>query len=387
VFLQSALSIIINFAKLMCSCSTHRLGVWLSLSVVVHGIAIVKPSPEKLQAVNAAHDVWVKELNNRMWEGDDLTVEEMRALKVSKKPKNLKAKKGKHASLDPPSGHDWKVTVVGMFGAGTNLMQEFLETNDLLGVKDTEIDTGHACDDLENNRKTVSCDTFWKHTFPLRIQKPHKKTPVMLVAMVRNPMSQYTSWMRSPFNLYPCFEGNDPLEACSCSEHCDGYHCGSDESHNYFPCGKVTMSELSTPIAYGSTLDVWNEYVRGYQALSDDSAPVNITIVRYEDLVLDPASVLETLTKALGLKEKGVDYDEVNVVDDNQRTFDEQSVGRDEAIQKIQQKEYRKLIDSRDVDGMCKALDKTLLHDKQYDEECKLSWLARVGHAVADFGR
>ncbi|CAK0825006.1 unnamed protein product [Prorocentrum cordatum] len=104
--------------------------------------------------------------------------------------------------------------IAGMFDSGTNLLWALIRAN--LG----ERAMGRVCPD----EKSGQC-FFWKHSPPRQLQREldaleRKGQRVVLVAMVRSPLSQVVSWTKAPYDLGSCIQratataGSDSRTRC-----------------------------------------------------------------------------------------------------------------------------------------------------------------------------
>jgi len=332
---------------------------------------------KKLQFQISAETLW-----QRMWDGEDLTRDEHNIAMGHLRSSGASLLALSNASMP------LAIRVAGFFGSGTNLMAAFLQEN----FGDEAFGSAGFCDDKSAKRARTQpcCDDFWKHTHPLHLasyeEKPNESRQTAVVVMIRNPMSQLVSWGKQSFNLWPCqsswFSG-----ACECSHTCDGVHCAM-ETPNFFPCSAPAANSSvdsllklnfgappdasaddSVPqVAYEpGGIGAWNSYVAGYRELVKAKVALPMHIVRYEDLVIDPESVLKSLADALKTSVPG----EVHVLEDNQRTFvEDTTASRTESVDKITTKAYRNEISSENLQRICDHLDADLLAEFGYGDEC-----------------
>lgn len=300
---------------------------------------------------------------HRLWHGEDLSEEEHKTIFPRYNYSNHKA-----GTLTKP------YKIVGMFGSGTNLMRTFLEAN----FGEPAESFGTCYDKSGDTRSQLPCPDFWKHTHPYRIEyfdeSPSSLRAAVVIAMVRNPISQLASWKRTPFNLRGC-----SVEAGECT--CDDGD--TDEvSLGYFPCGANTSDKLAvnfgSPSAksskakgapYASFMSVWNSYTTGYEFLAHADIPVKVIVVHFEDLVENPESVLERLSKELGAERP---TEPVKIISYNARPFDrDKSKDRFAALHAIKTKSYRQAFSEADIRKMCKEFDTELLLELDYLDECQ----------------
>lgn len=222
----------------------------------------------------------------------------------------------------------------GMFDSGTNLLEKFTKKN-IPGFRISNVRFGN----------------IWKHLYPAQILRrvPKVKRPRTLVmAVVRNPVSQISGWKKAPYDLGRCLKSGQWLgQSCMCgSGHGSMYDCSKDG------------------LAYRGFPDVWNSYVRGYKQL-ERAGFMKVVTVRYEDLVMSPENVLKTIAMNYGVPLTG-----------NIKTIDRPAkkhgscIGREKAIHKLTQRTYRNTFDHSQLALICSRLDASLLRSLNYQDEC-----------------
>lgn len=335
----------------------------------------------------------------RLWDGEDLGEAEVRAALEAQRrggarmPDVFRIVEDSILPQQPPSPR--RAKVIGMFGSGTNLMNEELKNN----FGEAVVESGGYCreDNPLGAESQIGCQgrprgrtrrKFWKHTHPLRIEDFGGPSPLHLVAMVRNPLSQMVSWRRKPFNLWHCYDGDqEGLRPCLCASRCSGtglepFACSMDE---HFPCDQVSQKggegNISSNFAsdslggprlaeadsqtYTSVMDVWNSYVRGYKRLAAAlDGNVTLSIVRYEDLVERPSQVIRQVGRQLFRPAPH----RIAILEDNQRSFDGAAEGRSRALQKIRSKSYLKELAGLDLGFVAGALDAALVEEFSYQD-------------------
>lgn len=115
-------------------------------------------------------------------------------------------------------------------------------------------------------------------------------------------------------------------------------------------------------------MGVWNSYTAGYQALAKADIPVKVIVVRYEDVVQNPATVLTKLSNEMGVK---VAPRDLTVIETNARSFDKKSKNREAALATLRTKSYRKAFTAAELRKMCAELDHKMLVDFDYQNECQ----------------
>jgi len=164
--------------------------------------------------------------------------------------------------------------IAGMFDSGTNLLWALIRAN--LG----ERAMGRVCPD----EKSGQC-FFWKHSPPRQLQREldaleRKGQRVVLVAMVRSPLSQVVSWTKAPYDLGSCIQRATAT-------------AGSDSRTRCYVRGEP----------FTGVTGVWNSYVQEYDRRqgANGDAYHRTLVVEYERLVLEPEAVVREIAAALGL--------------------------------------------------------------------------------------
>jgi len=180
--------------------------------------------------------------------------------------------------------HGKRLQILGMFDSGTDFLTQLLTTN--LGEetmsrvcpgpkKWRKVDTHCAKNDCP---KQIGCN-FFTHEMPEALLK-HNLTDIVVVALVRSPLSQLASWfsLEESYELTKCVKDTHWLSAS------EGQHTECDIKGELF----------EDPVA------VWNEYVRSYTSLAARWGAANVHVIEYERLVMQPEETIRSIAHALG---------------------------------------------------------------------------------------
>lgn len=193
-----------------------------------------------------------------------------------------------------------KVQISGMFDSGTNLVYKTLRLN-----FPTEMDA--MC------RGGGHC--YWdKHAAP-NDNAEHLEDDMLIIQMVRSPVSQLSSWKKAPYALEEC--------AGMWSRSCD-----------------------TGGVSYRNVADVWNKYTGGYDRLVQQRD--NAIVVEYERLVIEPEAVINRIASLLDLSLPG---GKVRILSSPAKTHGA-PVGRQAALAKIKDMTYK-----TGNQGLCSEFD------------------------------
>jgi hypothetical protein len=193
------------------------------------------------------------------------------------------ARGNQSATADDLSGDDvgeagTSLQIAGMFNSGTNLLWKLLAQNLLW-----ELPAADAY--------------FWKHTPPRQLEREldalkRKGQRIVLVAMVRSPLSHVVSLAKAPYDLGSCVQ-----DATATPESDSRTTCSMP---NFDPL-RVARNPGEMENFSGVT-GVWNSYVEEYDRLQDAGGDAyhRTIVVEYERLVLDPEPVVREVAAALG---------------------------------------------------------------------------------------
>jgi hypothetical protein len=223
-----------------------------------------------------------------------------------------------------------KLQILGMFDSGTNLLGALLKKN--LGAEMLN----QMCPG-SNEPFFPKCH-FWKHTPPQNVNW-HDQRGLRMIALVRSPLAQFSSWIKAPYDLHTCMEGVDWLEDQNIT-------CTVEE----WKYGKAEQVKFHGPT------EVWNAYTRGYHDLAAEGA--RIKIVEYENLVLNTEEVVRDIGTFLGVQ-IGAFQQILEPAKGHGRP-----VGRELAMRKIRGMAYMKQTpwsDAQKTKGVCQNLDTSMM--------------------------
>jgi len=200
-----------------------------------------------------------------------------------------------------------KARIVGMFDSGTNLMVATVKKN-FPGVKIVE--------------------PLWKHSVPEKHLK-NLTSDTLLIEMVRSPIAQIDGWRKAPYDLNKCvfFTKNSVMKPCR-----------MPDGHTY---------------RKGVT-EVWNSYTGGY--LRANNTNTNVAIIQYEDLVMDPDTVVRRIASLMRLPTPK----HFTVVKAPAKNHGHPR-GRELAMQNIRNMKYMHSSSRDHISQLCKLLNRSLM--------------------------
>merc|ERR1712196_481610 len=107
-----------------------------------------------------------------------------------------------------------------------------------------------------------------------------------VIVMVRNPFSIIRSWIKAPYDLQQCVRGT--LDQ-PCLMSCGGIPANYTQFYS---------TNLGCPWNFHGLIDVYNTYLRGYFEELPKVGFKSVTIVPYENLVLDTDSEYQRVAEA-----------------------------------------------------------------------------------------
>eukprot|EP00931_Biecheleriopsis_adriatica_P123608 TRINITY_DN98668_c0_g1_i1.p1 TRINITY_DN98668_c0_g1~~TRINITY_DN98668_c0_g1_i1.p1 ORF type:complete len:373 (-),score=69.84 TRINITY_DN98668_c0_g1_i1:29-1147(-) len=259
----------------------------------------------------------------KLWAGSDDAGKEIATLLQMSTDDEL-------AAIHAASDEKLWLQIAGMFDAGTNLLGATLEEN--LGSDVFK----SLCPGVDmTNQLTTSqmhdgyhC-RFWKHTDPAAIdgllkQATEDGVRVVMLAMVRSPVAQISSWERNPYDL-------------NCVHVETLYH---DERRTCSARGGN----------YSGLTAVWNHYTRGYAELAEKYPEHEIKLIEYERLVIEPEAVFAEISEAL---DRGEPDDFKTIRKSAKSHWGIAPSGREAALKRIRDMTYLKMSDLTRIPGNC----------------------------------
>jgi len=277
------------------------------------------------------------EHHKALWDGFDVPTEVLAALSVSKVL---------HTQKTSTSVVKWGL--LGPFDSGTNLFRLSVNTN-FPQLKDAPVDVWKHSLSGSNAITTA----YQQHMAPLPLKS------MVLVMMVRSPLSQISSWKKAPYNLGPCVADKayaDMSKACQARMNCMQGLCGEDDPNLPFH-------------SFASVADIYNQYLHQYQQLQKENKFKHIMLVTYEDLVLNPQDVMKKFAHAMDF----VVAEQVVAVDEPSKDHGD-PVGRAEALAKLKSRPWLAEMGSAGLQAICPQLSKELIgnfKEGNYVQDCR----------------
>jgi len=116
---------------------------------------------------------------------------------------------------------------------------------------------------------------------------------------------------------------------------------------------------------FQSTVQIWNSFIAGYQALVKSLGPTKALLVRYEDVVEAPHNFFTEL-KGMLKQELSEDL----ALGKTDQTANTHGIGRAQAIQKISGRTYLQKYTPNMVKFLCENIDQSLMQSYGYLEDC-----------------
>lgn len=230
------------------------------------------------------------------------------------------------------------VFFMGPFDSGTHLLEKLLAVN------------------FKDKFNWAFCYPIWKHTlanasYVLQLAEQayagRNLSQVSLLLLLRNPISQIASWHHNPYNLKNCTESGSLDQPCSVLT----------VPTNLFvtfvsPGNKKCSKETWELRQFASAVDVYNSYVKQYLDLSRRKEFKSVTLLFYEDLVLDPITEIHKIADATGWARPV----SPQLIDQPAKWFDG-GLDRDDAVTKITQHTYFDSLTSNQLHTIQTRLD------------------------------
>lgn len=204
--------------------------------------------------------------------------------------------------------------LMGMYDSGTNLMLATLVSNFPLCCQQAHRpDISGLQVPAKPHGRCLAWGTPEKHVNPLQLLGAIKgnktkhwnpdlwdfreRHQIVLVAMVRDPLSQLQSWRKAPYGMERCAA----RKRCPFSATAD---CASKTAWLTEPCQffEGTNGPPGAGItggAFRSLPGIWNAYTLGYVRLQEESGYKSVFLVRFEDLVREPGRAIQRISVAM----------------------------------------------------------------------------------------
>mmetsp|Transcript_43005 Transcript_43005/g.79945 ORF Transcript_43005/g.79945 Transcript_43005/m.79945 type:complete len:382 (-) Transcript_43005:57-1202(-) len=284
----------------------------------------IKSSESVRDFIDANEALW-----SALWSGTDLPEELMSTL---------------HEQLHQQHHPNWtfsastrhRYTVLGAFDSGTNLFYAMANLN--FGIAQSRAEIW--------KHSTVGASAIIEAMARRAEAAGEQLSDVVLVLMVRSPISQVVSWKKATYNLENCMERPFADMGHPCTA---GTNNIEDEGHSQ---------------TFSSTMDVYNTYLQQYHDLKKAGAFKHVFMFTYEDLVLNPKKVLHAFGRKCGatiLPPSIVPF----VVMEAPAKEHGDAVGREEALQKLASRSWMDSFssDKAGLVTLCKDLNRSLIKD------------------------
>lgn len=246
-------------------------------------------------------------------------------------------------------GPERSIHVLGLQDTGTNLLTSSLLLN--FGPRLRYFDWSY-----KENATGNFGHGIWKHANiceRANASKEHmemmRKENVTALIMVREPLSWLQSLRKAPYELKDCVSGEDWLQRPCTHPTPAGYRSGVP-----------AQQFVSLPF-------IWTEWVSAYQSWAECGF-AHALIIKYEDMVERPQEVLVSVANHLGIEVPSY----WRIMDIPSKTHG-MSLGRSEALNKIESKEYLNEYFGTDRIDSCKHLNREVQLSLNYTQ-CDGYW-------------
>lgn len=236
------------------------------------------------------------------------------------------------------------VQILGLQDSGTTFLKQLLERNFL---QELNISCAHA--DWFGRG-------FYKHgnvEMLVRLEPWRRRYledyDFVGVAIIRNPISWLRSVKKAPYKLAACVEGHDWITR-ACHHPCPVGHTGH-------------LSHIEADFRNLGT--VWSNWTHTYQKLHQFGFKDSI-IIRYEDLVQNTQLTLDRIGEVIGSKTKKRLHEVYEPSKPGGRPVD-----YDEALKKIQQREYLAEYTASELRQACNTVDVQLMQHYDFSADCQ----------------
>jgi len=299
----------------------------------------VKPNVSNENKVEGAYDL--------LWHGMDVPEGTMRILREQIDHDNHHDAP-KNSMVQQYASQEQRYAVLGPFDSGTNLFSEMVQLNfpSIL----------------------LSSSQIWKHStlgasaiiqaMAENAQAGHEElSDVVLVLMVRSPMSQIASWYKAPYLLGE-WHG---IAYGTCTEVPFGQPCegrtASATDPSFDPLWYRYVMQFS------SVMDVYNSYLGQYQELKKADVFKDVLIVNYEDLVIGPEAIMRDFGRACD-----ANAPPAIAVLENPSKDHGAPTNREGALRKISDRSWMQYFSVDDLETLCDDLNRDLVKDRAYGD-------------------
>lgn len=295
-------------------------GLPLHRHASVHDVGRVSETAHHLEHLNA------------LWDGIDLPTEIYAGLGAANKV------------LQSRSASKVQWGLLGPFDTGTNLFAASVHSNF------PQVGGGSGVWKHSTSGSNAITKAWQQHIAPLPLQS------MVLVMMVRSPLSLISSWKKAPYNLYPCINNKqytDMNQTCQAKTDSTNDQQSGD-SHSF-----------------AGVADIYNTYLRQYRQLQIDNKFKQVMLVTYEDLVSNPKAVMMKFAHAMDIVVDG----ELDAVTDSAKGHGH-SIGRAAALAKLKSRPWLSEMGPAGRRAICPHLSNQLIHYVKegsgfYDQDCR----------------
>lgn len=265
------------------------------------------------------------------------------------------------------------VQIMGLMDTGTNLLQQVLWHN--FPMMNFFAEYPATDGSSEEKMRRLSKKGIWKHANLVqvnehmrpRIRESFASDEAVMITMVRQPLAWLQSIKKAPYKLQSCVDGSDWLQR-PCVHPIPAGHAGVDH-------------EIQHNVTYASVMEIWNHWLKAYE----EQWPRMFSralFIRYEDLVLEPVSVIREIAHQLNVTEPANFAIPVESAKKSGL-----SSGRAEAVDRIRTKSHLWKFAGGELHSACTSLDEDIAEQFGYDE-CKriveeAARMAKKAHGAA----
>jgi hypothetical protein len=240
-----------------------------------------------------------------------------------------------HSTTPADKGRD--VVVLGQFNTGTNLLYK-------LFLQNFHYAPQHAVEDI----------TVWKHLRPAELANLGIAKDVVLLVVLRDPLSWLQSMRKAPYDVHECVEGANP----GGNRERDGFWIEQPCTLESKKFGGYTMPRVDLR----GLADYWNLWTEEYDELPRYGFD-RVVLIRYEDLVLQTEDVLAEVGQAVGREPPATVVHVHGPAKPHGRAN-----GRTEAMMKLKSKAYLRTYSQAEILAACEALDRALMNEHGYGD-------------------
>jgi len=231
------------------------------------------------------------------------------------------------------------VVILGQFNTGSNLLKKLFQQN------------FHYSTD-----QYVHGTRVWKHLRPAELSKVITTRDLVLLVVLRDPLSWLQSMRKAPYDLRDCVRG---ATLANDTRRKDGFWIDQPCALKSKRFATYTMPSVDLG---GGLADYWNLWTREYDDLPSFGFD-RVVLIRYEDLVLRTDDVLAEIGGAISLQPPASAVHVNGPAKPHGR-----ATGRAEAVMKLNSKSYLRAYSPAELAEACGALDRALMREHGYTD-------------------